>query len=127
MKLTLLLPTKILIDEEVEKVGAESSYGTFTILPRHIDFTTILTPGLLSFQTAGGVEEFLAVDEGVLVKCGEQIRISTGRAVYGPDLAQLRATIQAEFRALDQQERKERMALARLETDFVRRYLEMSE
>lgn len=125
MRLQVSLPSRILIDMEVRKVGAESMHGSFAILPRHIDFTTSLTPGLVSFTDMAGDEHFLAVDEGVCVKRADALFIATANAIYGPALAELRAAIQAEFRTLDQHERKAQQALARLEADFIRRYLEL--
>jgi len=69
MKLKILLPTKILIDNEVEKVVAEGENGEFCLLPKHIDYITSLRSGILSF-TANSVETFLAVDGGILLKKG---------------------------------------------------------
>lgn len=125
MKLQVMLPSRILIDREVKKVGAESVHGGFVILPRHIDFATSLTPGLVSFVDTAGDEHFLAVDEGVCVKRGDTLFIATSNAIIGPELAELKAAVQADFRTLDQQERSARRALARLEADFIRRYLEL--
>ena len=51
MRLKVLLPTKILIDEEVTKVVAEAEDGSFCILPRHIDFVSALVPGIFSFTS----------------------------------------------------------------------------
>ena len=91
MKLKIILPTEIMVDVEVTKVTAEASNGLFCLLPRHIDFVAALVPGLLSFVKAGNeVEEFLAVDEGILVKCGPEVLVSTRKAVRGPELGQLR-------------------------------------
>ncbi len=53
MKLKILLPTEIMLDEEVTKVTAEAGNGSFCLLPRHIDFVAALVPGLLSFVKAG--------------------------------------------------------------------------
>ena len=58
MKLKVLLPTEVLVDEEVQKIGAEAEDGELTLLPRHIDLTTTLAPGVLSFELPGGREEF---------------------------------------------------------------------
>ncbi|HBE49542.1 MAG TPA: F0F1 ATP synthase subunit epsilon, partial [Cyanobacteria bacterium UBA11369] len=49
MKLKVLLPTKILLEEEVSKITAEAANGSFCLLPRHIDFVTALVPGILIF------------------------------------------------------------------------------
>jgi F-type H+-transporting ATPase subunit epsilon len=124
MKLRVLLPTRVLLDEEVTKVTAEAENGMFGILPRHVDFVTILVPGIVSFEI-NGKEEFLAVDEGVLVKQGEHLLVSVRDAVRSESLGTLRQTINKQFLKLDEQERKARSVIARFEADFARRFLEM--
>jgi F-type H+-transporting ATPase subunit epsilon len=128
MRLTVLLPTEILVDEEVAKVVAEAQNGSFCLLPRHIDFVAALVPGLLSFvKTADGIEEFLAVDEGVLVKCGPQVLVSTLQAVRGGELGLLQETVEKTFKVLTDQEKRARTALANLEANLIRRFLKMEE
>ncbi len=124
MRLKVLLPTKILIDREVTGVVAEAADGSFGILPRHIDFVAALVPGILSFQAAEG-EEFLAIDEGVLVKCASLVMVSTRRAVSSKDLGKLKKTVEEEFLTLDDRERKTRSILTKLEADFARRFMKM--
>ena len=125
MRLKVLLPTEILIDEAVKKIVAEAENGSFCLLPRHIDFVAALVPGLLSFVSAEDQEEFLAVDEGILVKCGSQVTVSTRNAVLGPDLGTLKQTIEEQFQVLDERERMARSAVVKLEADFVRRFIDM--
>ncbi len=124
MKLRIFLPTKILIDQEVTKVVAEAEDGSFGILPKHIDFVAALTPGILSFEGKDG-EVFLAIDEGILVKCASDIMVSTRKAVRSKNLGELKQTVVHEFRTLDDQERKTRSILAKLEADFTKRFLKM--
>lgn len=127
MKLTVLLPTGILVDQEVTKVTAEAENGSFCLLPRHIDFLAALVPGLLSFENEAGDEEFLAVDEGILVKCGAEVTISTRNAVRGVPLGQLREAVEKRFRVLDEREQQARAVLAKLEADLVVRFVRMGE
>jgi F-type H+-transporting ATPase subunit epsilon len=128
MRLTVLLPTEILVDEEVAKVVAEAQNGSFCLLPRHIDFVAALVPGLLSFvKSADGAEEFLAADEGLLVKCGPQVLVSTRQAVRGGELGLLRETVEKTFKVLTDQEKRTRTALANLEANFIRRFLKLEE
>jgi F-type H+-transporting ATPase subunit epsilon len=96
MNLKVLLPTGVLIEEEVTKVIAEAHNGFFCLLPKHVDFAAAIVPGILSFETAGGREEFLAVDQGILIKCGQEVLVSTRNAVRGPDLGQLRRTVEIQ-------------------------------
>lgn len=127
MRLKLLLPREILIDEPVLKVRVEAGEGALTLLPRHIDYVTALTPGLLSYVDLAGDETFLAVDAGILVKCRDEVFVSTRNAVRGPDLGSLRETVRREFETVDERERMSRDALARLEADFVRRFMELEQ
>lgn len=125
MRLRVLLPEQILLDEEVLKVTAEAEDGSFGLLPRHVDFVTALVPGIVSFVTDEEREEFLAVDEGILVKCGSDVRISVRSAVLGQELGQLRSMIQERFKQVDEHERKSRDALYKLEAELVRRFMEI--
>jgi F-type H+-transporting ATPase subunit epsilon len=125
MHLKLLLPTEILIDQTVTKVTAEAENGSFCLLPNHIDFVTALVPGILSFESETGEECFLAVDEGVLVKQGAVVRVSVRNAVRGESLESLQQQVQQQFRQLDEREKLARSVLARLETSFVREFMEL--
>lgn len=125
MKLRVLLPIEVLIEEDATKVIAEAHNGFFCLLPKHVDFIAALVPGILSFETTGGREEFLAVDEGILIKCGQEVTVSTRNAMRGPDLGQLRRTVEEKFEVLDERERSVRSAMARIEAGFVRRFLEI--
>lgn len=127
MRLKVLLPNEILVDTPTAKIVAEAENGAFCLLPRHIDFVAALAPGILAYTDPDGEERFLATDEGTLVKRGQEVLVSVRDAIAGPDLAQLRAAVAARYQELDERERKARSALAHLEADFVRRFMELNE
>lgn len=127
MKLKVLLPDQVLVDQEVAKVVAEAENGSFCLLPRHVDFVAALAPGILSFTDPLGREQFLALDEGVLVKQGLEVLVSTRRGVGGGRLGELRRLVDEQFRELDEYEIKARTAMAKIEAGFVRRFLELQE
>lgn len=128
MRLKVLLPTEIAVNQKVKKVSIWMEHTSFTLLPNHIDMGTMLKPGILSFQP--DEEErmiYLAIDEGILVKRGPLVQVSSRNAVRGDDVDVLRATIAREFHELDERERKARSALVGLETDLIRRFVELGE
>ena len=127
MKLKVVLPTGILIEQEVAKITAEAENGSFCLLPHHIDFVAALVPGLLSFENERGEEEFLAIDEGVLVKCGAEVRVSSRNAVRGAALGELKSAVEQQFRVLDERESQARSVLAKLEADLVSRFVRLGE
>ena len=127
MRLKVLLPSRVLVDEAVRKVVAEGTNGSFGMLPRHIDFISALAPGILLYETEEGDERYLGTDEGILVKRAGEVLVSTQGAVAGEDLHRLREIVRDRYRALDEHERLARSALARLEAGVVRRFIELQE
>ncbi|MGH7142681.1 MAG: F0F1 ATP synthase subunit epsilon [Planctomycetota bacterium] len=127
MNLKVLLPTRILVDEPVAKVVAHAWNGAFCLLPHHVDFTTALAPGLLSLLTPDGREEFLAVDEGILVKSGAEVLVSVRQALRGAELGALHNMVETEFRVVDEREKGVRTAASKLEAELVRRFAQLQE
>ncbi len=127
MNLKILLPSQVLLEEKVSKVVAEGAEGYFGILPGHIDFTTALVPGLLLISTVKGQEELLAIDQGILVKKGSEVWISTRNAIRNADLGQAKTLIENQFKTLDDRERMARSATAKLEADIIRRFMELKQ
>jgi F-type H+-transporting ATPase subunit epsilon len=125
MKLKVWAPTEVLLMEEVNKVKAEAENGWFCILPRHVDFVTALVPGILIFELPCGRTEYLAIDHGILVKCGPDVSVSTRNAARGADLGKLRATVETHFRGLREKEQTTRMFEAKLEAELVRQLMEV--
>jgi F-type H+-transporting ATPase subunit epsilon len=74
------------------------------------------------YETEAGGEVFIAIDEGVLVKTGPDVLISVRRAIGGPDLAQLRESVEKEFLTLDDKDLTDRAAMDRLETGLLSRF-----
>lgn len=124
MNLKVLLPNEVFLDCGVTKVTAEAQNGHFCLLPRHVDFVAALVPGLLSFEDEEHHEHFLAIDEGVLVKCGSEVLVSTRSAARNGDLGQLRHVVEQQYEVLDERERLARSAAARLEAGLVRRFMD---
>lgn len=124
MRLRVSIPVRIVVDRTALKVSVQAVDGARTLLPNHIDFVTALAPGLLSYEDEEGREHFLAVDHGILVKRGEQVSVSSARAIGERDLGQLEELVEREYRALDERQRKVRSVLARLESDLIQELVE---
>ena len=125
MNLKILLPFKVFANEtDVRRVIAETSAGSYGLLPLRLDCVAALVPGILAYETSANGTVFVAVDEGVLVKVGEDVLVSVRRAIGGTDLGQLHETVEREFLTLDEQQRSVRAAVARIEGGFLQRLAE---
>ncbi|MEB0140631.1 MULTISPECIES: F0F1 ATP synthase subunit epsilon [unclassified Undibacterium] len=122
MQLTVLLPTHVLLSVSgVLRMVVETIEGSFGILPQRRDCVAALCAGMLTYQTAEEGEVFVAVDAGVLVKCGSEIRVSVRRALQSRDLHQLQQAVQQDFRRLDEDEQHLRTVMMKLENSFLHR------
>ncbi len=125
MNLKILLPFKVFAEKSnVSRIVARTGTGSFGLLPQRLDCVAALVPGILVYETAEEGEVYLAVDEGVLVKSGADVLISVRNAIGGTDLAKLHEAVNQEFLNLDDQEKKVRSVLAKLESGFIRRFAE---
>jgi F-type H+-transporting ATPase subunit epsilon len=122
MNLKILLPFQVFAEKaSVSRIVAETRDGAFGLLPHRLDCVAALAPGILTYQTESDGEVFVAVDQGVLVKAGPEVLVSVRRAISGKDLGQLRDAVDKEFLTLDEDEKSARLAVAKLETGFLRR------
>lgn len=125
MRLLLSVPTDVVLEEPVTKVIAESPAGSFCLLPRHVDLATVLVPGLLTFTRPDGEEVAVAVDHGALVKVGDEVRVACQRAFVAGDAADAATAVRERFEVQSERDKRARAALARLESDVVRRLGEL--
>ncbi len=122
MTLKILLPFQSFLEKSgVSSIVAETNAGSFGLLPHRLDCVAALRPGILSFETDGQGEAFVAVDEGVLIKTGTDVFVSVRGATGGTDLGRLRDAVQQEFMTEDAAEQDMRRVMAKIETGLLTR------
>ena len=125
MNLKILLPFQIFAEKKgVSRIVAETREGSFGLLPHRLDCVAALEPGILIYETESEGEVYVAVDEGVLIKTGQDVLVSVRNAIAGTDLSQLREAVEKEFLTLDENEQKMRSVMAKLESGLIRRLAE---
>jgi F-type H+-transporting ATPase subunit epsilon len=63
IRLRVVTPSRMLLDEEVDEVTAPGELGEFGVLPNHIAFLSTLVPGELSYKQ-GNVRHAMAISGG---------------------------------------------------------------
>jgi F-type H+-transporting ATPase subunit epsilon len=63
IRLRVVTPTRLVLDEEVDEVTAPGELGEFGVLPNHIAFLSTLVPGVLTYKQ-GARTQSLAVSGG---------------------------------------------------------------
>ncbi|MCP4393707.1 MAG: hypothetical protein GY804_05500 [Alphaproteobacteria bacterium] len=127
MRIKVQLPDQIIYEDEAELIKYEAEDGTFTMLPRHIDFASSLVPGVVRVTQKDGNEVFLATSRAVLVKQGDLVTISTSLAVVSDSLEDVQDTLNAELEKSSEEIQNARDSLARMEVAIVKKYMEISD
>ena len=125
MNLRILLPFGVFAEEaDVLRVVADTTDGSCGLLPHRLDCVAALVPGVLTYETKDGGTVYVGIDQGVLVKSGDQVTVSVRRAVGGTDLGKLKDAVERDFLKLDEQERNVRTAVAKMESGLMGRLAE---
>jgi F-type H+-transporting ATPase subunit epsilon len=120
MRLHIVTPLSVIVDEQIDSLRAEDASGGFGILPGHAPFLTALAVSIVSWRS-GAVERFCAVRGGVLTVTGATLAIATREAVTGDDLATLDADVLMQFQADADAERVEHVEAVQLQMNAIRR------
>ena len=116
MSLKILLPFRIFAEiRNVKQIIFVTSDGSYGLLPHRLDCVAALVPGIFTYETESGIN-YLAVDQGVLVKEGLQVIASVRNAIGGADPGKLRETVEKEFLDLDEQEKSIRESIMKMES-----------
>lgn len=123
LHLKVLLPFAVLVDEpQVKKLVVMTTGGSYGIWPNRLDCVACLEPGILTYETSKNEEKFVAVDEGIVVKTGEEVIISVHNAISDGDLGTLHQAVEKDFMAKRQTQNELNTTLAKLERNFVRNF-----
>lgn len=120
MNLKVLLPYKVFADvKNVTRVVAETNEGHYGFLPHRLDCVSALIPGIFTYETTEGRKQYIAIDEGILVKEGLSVMVSVRNAVGGTDLGKLHELIEKEFEKLDESKKTGHSIAVKLESGFI--------
>jgi F-type H+-transporting ATPase subunit epsilon len=85
IRLRVVTPSSLLVDEEVDEVTAPGVLGEFGVLPNHIAFLSLLAPGEMSYKQ-GPTKYFLAVSGGYAEVLDDTMTVLADSAEYAGDI-----------------------------------------
>lgn len=95
LKLKIITPQKILLEEEVDAVYSQSTDGQFGILPDHISYMTPLDIGVTEY-IKGNQKEFISTIGGILQVKDNVVMILSDTAELGEQIDITRANAAKE-------------------------------
>ena len=110
---------------DVKRIVARTLQGSIGLLPHRLDCAAALLPGILTYESEAEGEVYIAADQGVLVKAGENVMVSVRNAIGGTDLDKLHEAVKREFLKVGEEEKVVRSVLAKIESGFIHRFMEL--
>ncbi len=118
MHLKILLPFRVFEDvSNVKRIVMETSDGSFGVFPQRLDCVAALVPGIFTYET--DTVQYIAIDEGVMIKAGEKVLVSVRNAIHGSSLAELNHSVETAFIRLNEDEKEMRSSMAKMESGFI--------
>jgi F-type H+-transporting ATPase subunit epsilon len=122
MRLVVMTPEAVVVDDEVVHVRADDESGAFGVLDRHADLLTALVVAVLVYRDRQRREHFVAVREGLLsVTGGRCVQVLTREAVASDDLESLERDVLRRFRLRARDEARAQTGAAKLEGALLER------
>ena len=90
IKLRVVTPSRLMLDEEVDEVTAIGELGEFGVLPNHISFLSTLVPGEMSYKQ-GANKRMLAVSGGYAEVLDNVMTVLAPAAEFGAEIDAARA------------------------------------
>lgn len=120
MRLRIITPLSIVVDEYIDSLRAEDASGSFGVLNGHAPFVTALEVSIVSWRNADR-ERFCALRGGVMtVGDASAVDIATREAVIGDDLATLDSDVLVRFQSDADNQRAEHVETMRLQFNAIR-------
>ena len=126
MRLRIITPLSVVVDEDILSLRAEDASGAFGVLSGHAPFVTSLAISIVSWRVAEAVasakeERFCALRGGVMtIGKASHIDIATREAILGEDLGTLDAEVLARFQSDADDERTQHTEAMRLQFNAIR-------
>ena len=85
IRLKLVTPSRLLLDEEVDEVTGPGALGEFGVLPKHISLLTLLEVGEMSYKQ-GGERHHLALSGGYAEVLDDVMTVLANAAEYADEI-----------------------------------------
>lgn len=85
IRLRLVTPSRLLLDEEVDEATGPGALGEFGVLPKHISFLTLLEAGEMSYKQ-GAEHHRLAISGGYAEVLDDVMTVLANAAEYADEI-----------------------------------------
>ena len=108
LNLRIYTPEKLALEEEILKITVNGEEGSFTILPKHVDYISSFNDCIIYYTDKSNNIRFIAINQWILTKIGRNIEISTFHIITGNTLQELKDNMNEISKKSDELDIKEK-------------------
>lgn len=98
LNLLVYSPFELSLEIRIVKVAVfKAKEGGFVMLPNHIDYVSSFDSTIISCVDTDNKEVFIAVNEGIITKCGEEVKVSTYSSIIGDSMEDIKIKIKEKM------------------------------
>ncbi len=120
----IITPQAVETVKNISFFRAEDRSGSFGILPRHIEFLTILEPSI-AIAVIEDKEHYYAFNSGVLSFKNNALTITAKEFVQSDNISKLLEMIKHTFKEQEEKERLFRDSIENLQKAFIKKLIDM--
>ncbi len=120
----IITPQAVETVKNISFFRAEDRSGSFGILPRHIEFLTILEPSI-AIAVIEDKEHYYAFNSGVLSFKNNALTITAKEFVQSDNISKLLEMIKHTFKEQEEKERLFRDNIENLQKAFIKKLIDM--
>ena len=106
INLRVYTPDKLVVEDVIKKINVNGKEGSFTILPKHIDYVSSFVDSVIAYVDNNEKTKFLAVNQGILIKTGRNLEISTFNVIKSNSLLELKNVLKLSVEEDNKNEEK---------------------
>lgn len=115
INLKIYTTTELILDENVSKINFRGKEGWVTLLPKHADYISSFDVNIMSYVDKNNEKKYVALHKGSLIKCKENVKITTLKAIKGNSEDDLKNKIKEIIEKEEETEKQIDINLKKLE------------
>ena len=125
MKLRVLMPAQVVLEEQVVHVTAQGLTGSLGIRPGHAPLVAALARDILMARLPDGRERYVALNGGVMVVNADLVEVVSRQAVASDDVRSLESVALVQFQKEAAEQQANYIAFEKMRINFMRNVLEL--
>ena len=126
MNLKVYTPTELVLEEQIVSFTFTERTGSVCLKPNHIDYISSFTLSTMVFVNINNEKKIIVANNGILIKCGRDLKLSSYVLEIGSDLENLKLDLEKKVDSEMEMRKQLQKSLKNLEYHMFKRIMELN-